>query len=100
MPPARVKLFYDNAFISECLDEIRNQKREWEQWFAANDVAPLRLVYEDLLRDRSAVVEQVLDLLGVRDDLPTKTCLPEIEAQSDATNAAWIARYRAEARQA
>ena len=35
----------------------------WRQWFAANRIQPCEVVYEDLARDRLAVVNRVLEFL-------------------------------------
>jgi LPS sulfotransferase NodH len=35
----------------------------WRQWFASTGIQPCQVVYEDLARDRLAVVNQVLEFL-------------------------------------
>lgn len=96
MRPSRVRLFYSREFIDECREEIRTQKTDWECWFRDHGVSPLRVDYEDLLGQPTTVADRVLNLLGARDDTPTKVSLPQVEKQSDSTNLAWITRYRTE----
>jgi LPS sulfotransferase NodH len=87
---------YDRKLIEMCLQDLAQQEREWEDWFAANDVKPLRVIYEDLAADRPGTVRSILEQLGVQDDEPVAVELPPVEKQSDSTNKEWIARFEAE----
>jgi LPS sulfotransferase NodH len=46
----------------------------WRQWFAATGIQPCEVLYEDLIRDRLAVANAVLEFLRLphldADDLP------------------------------
>jgi LPS sulfotransferase NodH/SAM-dependent methyltransferase len=87
---------YDRKLIETCLEDVAQQERDWEVWFASNNVTPFRVVYEDLAADRAGMVRSIIELLGVQDDEPEKIELPPVEKQSDSTNKEWIARFEAE----
>ena len=87
---------YSRELIEMCLKDVDQQERDWEQWFASNNVTPFRLVYEDLAADPAAMVRSIIELLGVQGDEPEAVEVPAVEKQSDGTNNEWIARFEAE----
>lgn len=85
---------YEGARIGEYLREVAGENAAWKRWFAANGIAPLQLVYEDLAANPVGTAARVLDHLG----LTTATTLKSpVRRMADATSADWAARYRAEA---
>lgn len=94
-PPAQ----YDRELIAKCLEEVEAQELKWPQWFAAHNVRPFQVLYEDLIADASKVVRGIIELLGVQDDEPEEVHVPPMRRQGDGTNREWIERFRREARE-
>ena len=91
-PPAEPR--YDFARIRAEVDKLERFGAAWEEWFAAEGIAPLRLVYEDFSADPGAAVARICAALG----LPAPGELrPGVARLSDAVSAEWARRYRAEA---
>ena len=79
-----------NAFV-ETIDE---HNTAWRHWFAANDVRPHPVRYEEMVADVGGVTRGILDFLGLelaRD----RTIAARDQRQADEMNDEWIARYRA-----
>ena len=85
---------YDFAQIGGYLAEAQGETAAWEGWFAANAITPLRVAYEDLAADPVAVAGAVLDYLGLTALHPVGS---PVQRMADATRAAWVVRFRAEA---
>ena len=87
---------YDFVRIMGYLREAEADNAAWEAWFAANGLAPLRVVYEDLAEAPQATALRVLADLGLR--LPKERSLYAANRRmADAVSADWAARFRAEA---
>ena len=65
----------------------------WRQFFAEQDIAPLELVYEEMIEDLESAVRCVLVFLGLPAD---KIALapPNLRRQADDRSREWEARYR------
>ena len=85
---------YRRGQISRLLAEIEAQEIAWDDYFAARDIVPLRLTYEELVADRVTTVRAVLGFLGVDGAEEVVVPKPDLEPQADSINASWIARYR------
>ncbi|SCG61619.1 Stf0 family sulfotransferase [Micromonospora inositola] len=86
--------WYDGEGIDELIRTIETHQAAWEEWFAAYDVTPHRVRYEDLAGDPTGVTRKVLGFLGL--GLPAgATIRPRHQRQADALNAEWVARHRA-----
>ncbi|RKN42080.1 Stf0 family sulfotransferase [Micromonospora endolithica] len=74
---------------------IREHNAAWEAWFAACGIRPHRVRYEDLDRDMTQTVRDILGHLGL--DVPAGgvPVVARHRRQADDLNARWIARYRA-----
>jgi LPS sulfotransferase NodH len=96
--PARAPLFYSSDFIDACLEEVSAQVQGWMQWFAANDVKPFSVDYEDLLGNKPRVIGDIVALMGATSDEPDSIVLPKVERQADAINEEWVRRYQTERR--
>jgi LPS sulfotransferase NodH len=91
----RLPLFYSREFVTACLDELKQQDEDWRRWFHQNQIEPMVISYEDLMRNPHEVVQNIADITGVGE--VTKTLeLPRVERQSDHVNDEWIAKYRAD----
>jgi LPS sulfotransferase NodH len=85
---------YDGDLIERLLAAVEESERCWSSFFSQAGVAIHAVTYEDLAADPVGETESVLAFLGVASaDVRVEV---QTEPQSDATNAAWIARYRAE----
>jgi LPS sulfotransferase NodH len=85
---------FDPDQIDALTRTILEHNAAWERWFAAFDVQPYRVRYEELEVDMVGVTLGVLDFLEL--DLPDgRVILPRHKRQADALNDRWIARYRA-----
>jgi len=75
---------------------IARQEEVWERIFTLTETEPYRLQYEEFLREPDRIFSEIADYVGV-EQCPT-ACLdmPNIDRQSDALSAEWVARYRAE----
>ena len=87
---------FDESAIAGMLTVIDEHTRAWRDWFAANDVVPHQVRYEDLAADPVGVTRGILDFLEL--ELPPGR---HIEArhtrQSDELNETWQNRFRGSA---
>lgn len=91
-PPAPPR--YDHAHIAATLAELEQADAAWSSWFAGHGIEPLRLTHEALAADPAAQVRRICRALG--QTLPQGLDLtPPVAVLADATNADWIARFRA-----
>ena len=56
---------YDRDHIRRCLHFIALGEARWRLFYAANDIRPLQLVYEEVTADPQGAVDNVARLLGV-----------------------------------
>lgn len=84
---------FDAAAIHRRLEDIDRDERWWEDLFAAADVEPVRVSYEDLVADGAATVRRVLGGLGIDTDGPLWLPAPHLRRQADARSERWVERY-------
>jgi LPS sulfotransferase NodH len=82
---------YHAGAIGYLAGQLSDHDDAWRRWFAAHDIAPLRIVYEDLVADTLGSTAAVLDHLGVG---PAEVPDPPLRRQSDDRSARWVERYR------
>ena len=80
---------YNFARIDDLLRYARTCDAHWERFFVANQVAPYRLVYEDLARDYQATMTPLLRTLGSKAVAPP----PRMRRQADADTEAFVLQY-------
>ena len=87
---------YDTAAIENALSVIDTQTAAWKQFFAAQGITPLVVIYEDLVANPDATIDGVLTHCGVDRDptLARPTHTPQ--QQASARNQAWADRYKKE----
>jgi len=88
-------LVYDREQIEALADEVVESNARWRTWFAANEIQPLAVRFEDLVADKIAPTCEVLEFLGLASE-----CIAVAERTiktSDHTNEEWLGRYRAHA---
>lgn len=89
---ARGKAVYDRALIAQCLHETERDDQRWEEFFAANDITPLTIWYEDLCANYDATVRSTLEWLGIT--LSTSQKLqPVTIRQADALSLEWEEKF-------
>lgn len=87
-------------YLFEAIDHLVQenviQDALWGDYFAANDIAPLVLVYEDFIHDFEGTVRRVLDYIGV--PMPDEMSIPQpkLKQLADVRTEAWVQRYRRE----
>lgn len=88
-PPLYSKEGIDHAF-----HWIRVAEASWEEAFRRKKCIPIRLYYEDLVEDSSAVVRGTLNRLGLNGsaDIPSKA-IGQIDVQRDSLSEEWRRRY-------
>lgn len=86
---------YDADRIARFLREAKAANAGWEAWFAANRIAPLRLIHEDLCVDPPATALAVLAYLRLG-PVPAASLLVTNVRMADAQSADWAARFRRE----
>jgi LPS sulfotransferase NodH len=96
--PARGPAIYDGAQIYERLQFAVRDYGRWDIFFARQAVAPTIIVYEDLLVDPQAAVDQVADLFGLRGQACVASERIDLTMQRDAVTEEWRARFLAEYR--
>lgn len=79
--------------IHERLNMLRHLDVAWHAWFAAENIAPLRLTYESLSDDPQAILADVLSHIGQDPALAAGITLL-LRKLADQTSSDWIARYR------
>ena len=79
--------------IDATVRTIRAHDQAWSDWFDRQGAVPLRVAYEQLVRDPGATVRRILAHLGV-DAPPGWQPRSPHEKQADGLNAAWARAYR------
>ncbi|HLJ69545.1 MAG TPA: Stf0 family sulfotransferase [Chloroflexota bacterium] len=87
-PPA-----FNRQLIASPLRQIAWQEAAWAQYFVESGIAPLTVVYEDLVLDYEPTIRRVLDYLQV--SLPEGFVFPapRLQKQADAVSEKWVRRY-------
>jgi LPS sulfotransferase NodH len=94
--PVTGEAAFDVDGIAGRIRRIEEHTEAWRRWFETNGIEPLRVTYERLAADPTAVARSVLDSLGVA--VPADfAVIPGTEQQADAVNEDWIRRYREQA---
>lgn len=84
---------YDPAAIARRLQQAQTDDSDWEHWFSAQHITPLRIAYEDLADDPRREVARILTVLG--QDAARAACVtPHVAPLRDALSAQWYARFR------
>jgi LPS sulfotransferase NodH len=83
---------YDEELIGRLVAGIEKFQADWTLWFAAQNIVPYRVVYEDLAADPLGTAHGVLDHLGLRMP-PGRQLVIGHRRQADHVNADWAARF-------
>ncbi len=86
---------YDVDEIRAAYERFDRFDREWQAWFEAQQIAPLRITYDDLSADPQGILRKVLEALGL-DGSIAKAVMPGVAKLADATSEDWVRRFRRE----
>ncbi len=90
-PPG--KPAYEADQIQARFDEVTDYDRDWESWFEAEEIEPLRITYEMLCRNPIETLRIVLGHLGL-DRGAACGVKPEVAKLADDTSRDWAVRFR------
>jgi LPS sulfotransferase NodH len=83
---------YDREQIEALTHKAAGSNSRWRAWFAANNIQPLVVRFEDLIADGVAVTRGVLGYIGLASG---HTAVAELTIKSsDDVNAEWLDRFR------
>ena len=88
-------LTYDPDKIDACIEEMTAHDQNWERWFKAQSIAPLKITYEAFSMQPVQTLSNVLDHLGLDGDA-ARGVAPGVAKLADATSRDWAARFRSE----
>ena len=86
---------YDAAEIARKLSELTALDDEWEDWFAKEEIAPLRITYDEVSVDPIGTLARILKALRL-DPAATKGIEPATAKLADATSISWKERFLTE----
>jgi len=86
---------YDAQTIEKEIASLTRVDAAWQTWFAAQDLSPLQVTYEDLARDPQSVLRPLLTAVD-RDPAMARDVEPATSKMADAESKQWIERYRSE----
>jgi LPS sulfotransferase NodH len=84
---------YDAGLIQECLATVVRHQARWALFFARTGIAPLPVLYEDIVADPQHVVGRVGALVGLGDAARIRPELVDFRKQRDAETEDWRARF-------
>ncbi|MEH6675719.1 Stf0 family sulfotransferase [Phenylobacterium sp.] len=87
---------YDGQKLQGWVKAMTGYDRDWNAWFDAEAITPVRIAYDDLSADPKGAVRRVLEALAL-DPAPADRVSPSVRKMADDTNRDWAARFRAEA---
>lgn len=91
---------YDRNSIAGHIHNVERMNADWQAFFEREKIAPLRLVYEDVLADPAGALEACLRLAGVTCDKDLAQLTPRTSRVSADVSETWCARYLAETAEA
>ena len=86
---------YDATAIASQLALSEQMDTEWEKWFMAEQIKPLRVTYGELSTAPYATLGRVLDALALQYE-PGDEVAPPVAKLADVTNQEWAERFRLE----
>lgn len=88
---------YDAAALRHWADQLAAYDDGWEQWFAQQQITPIRLTYEALALAPIAELRRALAQLGLNGDAAERVVV-DTRKMADATSRDWLERLRREDR--
>lgn len=93
-PEAARQPTYSFTMIDLALHDTLLEEAAFAQFFTANGIAPLTVVYEDFVLEYEATVRRVLEFIGVPTEDLGPLPAPTMRRQADAVSEEWVRRYR------
>ena len=90
-PPAEP--IYDASHITDVLSGLQNEATGWENWFAAQNITPHYVRYEDLSARPQDSLRDILGFLGHDPNCATRAT-PKTARLATVRNTQWTARFR------
>ena len=87
---------YNFDAIAGCERSLEEQEAAWTHIFSITGCAPLRLVYEDFLKNEALELRRIHDFLGIAVDDQFNLSIPMLRVQSDSSSREWAERYKAD----
>jgi LPS sulfotransferase NodH len=84
---------YSFTAIHHLVEQLDAHDDSWRDWFAAHDIEPLELSYDDIAQDPRCELARTLEFLGVEGPCEGE---PPLRRQAGAQSAEWAQRYRAD----
>ena len=88
---------YDGDEIARQLAELTSLDQGWKDWFAGENIEPLRVTYDELSAGPANVLAQILEQLGL-DRQAARGISPGVAKLADETSRSWTERFLAERR--
>lgn len=89
---------YNFEYIQSGIGITASQNAIWEQFFAANEISPLIVFYEDLLASPNDVIQGIVDYVGVEAKVSVDLGSATLGRQGTEINKAWEERFKSELR--
>ncbi len=86
---------YDGERILRIVRWNDKMAATWEEIFRLFGIEPMRITYEDLAADPTAIAERAADFIGLRGS-PVRDRRPPMRQQADHLNERWAQRFREE----
>jgi LPS sulfotransferase NodH len=86
---------YDACEIRTHFEEMTAHDCDWKRWFAASEIDPLRITYEDLSAGPIKTLRALLDRLGLECEA-ADSVEPAVAKLADDASQDWAARFRLE----
>lgn len=86
---------YDGSKLRTRFSEMTAHDRDWDLWFAAQGIDPLRITYEALSLAPAEILGAVLSRLGL-DREAANGVRPGFGKLADSVSQDWVARFRSE----
>ena len=94
--PSQRRPVYDRGTIQRALARFEYETVQWNAMFRRSGIEPVRVVYESLVADPDAIVDDILRRFGFTRDPACYVEVPRLERLSDSVNSEWIERFRRE----
>jgi LPS sulfotransferase NodH len=87
---------YSFAGIDHLVRQLEAQQRAWREWFAAEEVEPLCLSYDEIAADPPAALRRTLAHVGIEEAPGEPSREPPLRRQAGAQSREWAERYAAD----